>query len=92
MVKYLMTEFEIVCVIQDLQGIITHVGLNNGQVYPIMTIIDSMPHHSYCTYGNWQKAVVFRKRHPTSGRWFLTTNPDDTRENNLDFLPKCPIR
>jgi len=44
--------------------------------------------HTFYTFVD-KRADVYAKKHPTSGRWFLTTKPDSIDENNLDFLPQC---
>jgi hypothetical protein len=35
-------------------------------------------------------ADVQRRIHHSSKRKYLTTNPDDYKENNLDYLGVCP--
>ena len=44
--------------------------------------------HFY-TYVNNIRAEVLVKRHPTSGREYLTTSPDGVKPNNLLRLPNC---
>ena len=36
------------------------------------------------------RVEVVRKIHPTSGRWYVTTQPDGFPPNNLLSLPRCP--
>jgi hypothetical protein len=44
---------------------------------------------TFYTYKYGYRAKVYQKQSSITGRIFLTTDPDDTRENNLDFLPTC---
>ena len=85
-----MTEYQITCVVQDSNGIITSVGIN-GQTYTVITVVNWILNrtHTFFTMKNGYRAQVYAKQHPTTKRWFLTTEPDGTRENNLDFLPHC---
>lgn len=80
---------EIKCVKQE-NGAITHVGIGE-HTYTVENIVGDIRNNrfQYYTFKDGKKADVYAKEHPTSKRWFLTTDPDDTRENNLDFLPKC---
>jgi Protein of unknown function (DUF3892) len=43
--------------------------------------------HKFFTHENNRKALVVKRTHPNTRRKYLTTNPDSTNENNLDFLP-----
>lgn len=63
--------------------------LDNGMHCPIMRIVNSMPHDKYFALKYGQMVLVYAKLHHTTGRWFLTTEPEDTKENDLDFLPGC---
>jgi hypothetical protein len=88
-----MSEFEITCVHHadsNEPGLITHVGIN-GKLYTIMDIVNAMTNYdTFHTFQDNRLARVQRRQHHTTRRWYLTTNPDDTRENNLDYLPVCP--
>ena len=88
-----MAEFQITCIVENSDKVITKVGYGfSGYKLDVQTVVNDMRNPSgdrYYTMKGGQRATVYAKQHPTSGRWFLTTNPDDTRENNLDFLPKC---
>ena len=81
---------EIKCVVQDTNGTITHVGVFKSK-YTVQNIVEDIRKNlfQYYTYKAGNYASVYAKQHPTFGRWFLTIDPDDTNENNLDFLPKC---
>ncbi|MGI0011357.1 MAG: DUF3892 domain-containing protein [Nitrosopumilaceae archaeon] len=83
-----MDELKINCVKQDLNGVITHVGIE-GKLYEVQLIVDwiNFGIHGFYTLKDGKKAKVYASQQGPSGRWFLTTHPDDTRENNLDFLP-----
>jgi len=83
-----MTEYQITCVTQT-SGVITHVGIS-GSRYAVQTVVDWLRKNQYAiyTYKNGHKASVYPKQ-SSLGNWFLTTEPDSTRTNNLDFLPSC---
>ena len=83
-----MQEYQISCVTQTL-GVITHVGIN-GTSYSVQDVVNWIVNrtHAFYTYKNGYKATVYAKQ-SILGHWFLTTEPDSTRQNNLDFLPSC---
>ena len=83
-----MSEYQITCVVKD-QGVITHVGIV-GVTYPVMEVVNWIlsKQHTFFTNKNGYKAGVYAKQ-SEYGRWFLTTEPDSTRANNLDFLTPC---
>jgi hypothetical protein len=82
--------FEISCIVEDANKVITHIGVGANR-WDVPGVVDDIRNnrYQYYTYKDRKKADVYAKQHPKTGRWFLTTDPDDTRENNLDFLPKC---
>jgi hypothetical protein len=82
------TEYQISCVVKDPQGVITHVGIN-GTPYDVMTVVGWSTEHLFYTYRHGYRAQVYAKQDTVSRRWFLTTEPDSTKEDNLDFLPHC---
>jgi len=83
-------EYQIVCVVKSQQGAITDVGLNDGHIYSIYTIINWMrEQHTFFTYRDNHKASVHARQNSLTGSVFLTTSPDSVWENNLDFLPHC---
>lgn len=84
-----MGEYEIRGVRQDTQNVIIEVVIANN-LHPIMDVVNWIRNgtHSFFTNKHGYRADVYPKQHPLSKRWFLTTDPDNTRENNLDFLPK----
>ena len=84
-----MAEYQITCVTQNSLGTITHVGIG-GTTYQVSTVVDWIRNetHSFYTDKNGSKAYVSAKQ-SSLGNWFLTTSPDSTLQNNLDFLPSC---
>ena len=87
-----MSEFEITCVRNDnINNVITRVGVGTvGKEYPVIDIVQAMiKGDTFHTFKGGQRAKVYRNQHHVTGRWFLTTNPDDMNENDLDFLPIC---
>jgi hypothetical protein len=86
-----MAEREITCIVHDTKKRITHVGLaGSNRKFRIRTIIRLMGNgHKFFTRKNNRKAKVVKRTHPNSRRKYLTTNPDSTNENNLDFLRQC---
>lgn len=86
-----MTEFQINCVRKDDRGVIWEVGIN-GKIFTVKSIVDYIHQNRndrFYTMKYGQSVWVYPKQHPTSFRWFLTTQPDSIYENNLDFLPTC---
>ncbi|MGI0006616.1 MAG: DUF3892 domain-containing protein [Nitrosotalea sp.] len=85
-----MTELEIVCVIKE-NGVLTRVGIGN-QTYSVQAVVEwlnSNPTNLCFTYKAGKKAYVEARFHATYQKWYLTTDPDDTKLNNLDFLKPC---
>ena len=75
---------------QESEGRITHVEVQNNGIQSISKVIAWIDRgHTFYTLEDNKRAVVYKKQHPESKRWFLTTNPDDMNENNLGFLPTC---
>ena len=84
-----MADLQITC-IQESEGRITHVGVQDNGIQSISKVIAWIDRgNTFYTLENNKRAVVYKKQHSESKRWFLTTNPDDINENNLDFLPTC---
>ncbi|MBI3842708.1 MAG: DUF3892 domain-containing protein [Thaumarchaeota archaeon] len=85
-----MPELQINCVIQE-NNVITTVGIGD-KVYAVQTVVDwlNANKENRCyTFKDNKKAEVVARKHKETGKWYLTTNPDDTRMNNLDFLDSC---
>jgi len=84
-----VADLQITCIQKSEVGI-THVGVQDNDIQSISKVIAWIDRgHTFYTLENYQRAIVHKKQHPESKRWFLTTNPDDTNENNLGFLPTC---
>ena len=84
-----MADLQITC-IQESEGRITHVEVQDNGVQSISKVIAWIDRgHTFYALKNYQRAIVHKKQHPESKRWFLTTNPDDMNENNLGFLSTC---
>ena len=84
-----MADLQITC-IQESEGRITHVGVQDNGIQSISKVIAWIDRgNAFYALENYERAIVHKKQHPESKRWFLTTNPDDMNENNLDFLPTC---
>src|SRR5215213_1187333 len=84
-----MEEHRVVCIVHDEKQRITHVGLEGGEIHTVWDIIRLMNNgHLFFTQENNIRANVVERTHPNTGRKYLTTNPDNTNENNLDFLPQ----
>lgn len=87
-----MSDLEISCVMKDSQLRITHVGLN-GYLQEVITVVNLLlsRQNTAFTYKHGLRARVIPKQNEITKRWYLTTEPDSTRENNLDFLPTCEV-
>ena len=75
--------------INSREKIISHVGIRGHAIMSISDVVKMMRNgEKFITRKNGNTADVYKKR-SSRGRTFLTTDPDDTRANNLDFLPSC---
>jgi hypothetical protein len=86
-----MARHKIYCIVNNnsREKIITHVGIRGLIITSVPDVIKMMRKgEKFITRKNGRSADVYSKRSPR-GRKFLTTDPDDTRDNNLDFLPFC---
>ena len=85
-----MDSLHISCVIKNDKGVITHVGIN-GRRYLVENAVYWLQNKKYTLYTikNDNRAEVYALQHYLTHKWFLTTIPDNTLENNLDFLPTC---
>ncbi len=83
-----MADHQIACVRYE-DGVIEHVGVG-GTLYSIPEIVESMKKgHTFHTYRDNTYAEVVRRWSSKSNRYYLTTEPDNTYQNNLEFLPSC---
>jgi hypothetical protein len=83
-----LDEFEITCIVKDINGIISHCGVKGYGVQPI-AIIDKLIEEGVCSffiYDRENKLNVYAKTYP-NGTTFLTTDPDGYDRNGLNFLP-----
>jgi len=84
-----VADLQITCKQESEVGI-THVRVQDNGIQSISKVIAWIDRgHTFYTLEDNKRAVVHKKQHPESKRWFLTTNPDDMNENNLGFLPAC---
>ena len=83
----------ITCVIHDpSNGNIISVGTKD-QIYFVNTVVQWINSGKWVAYtwSNDKAAKVYAKQ-SISGKWYLTTEPNNTKEDNLDFLPECLVR
>jgi hypothetical protein len=89
-----MSEYQVTCISRDGPDPdyrIDEIGIQ-GQKYPIDTVIGWVRlgvHKLWVSNGAANARVGFRQ-HPTSGRYYLATEPDGVALNNLSSLPECP--
>lgn len=88
-----MARYKINCIVHDNNQVIIEVGLSASGTYKVQDVVNWIltRKHSFYTLERGVEAEVYAKRHPVSGRWFLTTEPDSLKENNLDFLSSCAV-
>jgi len=86
-----MADKRIECIRHDSNKVITHVGVE-GEIFTVLQVWNWINEniHTYYTEEGGNRAKVYHRVHPKTGRKFLTTEPDGLNENNLDFLPYCP--
>ena len=80
----------ITCVIHDpSNGNITSVRIKD-QIYFVSVVAQSINSGKWDVY-TWSndKAAKVYARQSISGKWYLTTEPNSTKEDNLNFLPEC---
>lgn len=82
-------EYRITCRVVDTTGVLLRVGIGN-EMYSVNQIHDWIINriHNFYTYENGKRVEV-KARTSVKGRKFITTDPDDIKENNLDELPSC---
>src|SRR6476660_1197183 len=85
-----MREFEISCVLPDISGVINKVGIWDD-IFTVQEVATWILNKTYRFYAYKRRHKIYLKTRRTnySGRLYLTTDPNDKRENNLDFLPYC---
>jgi YD repeat-containing protein len=93
--------YRVTAKVRDKKQRITHVAIvpiptGVSELHTVSDIIRLMNNgHEFFTIvlvnGKRNEAKVFARTHPTSGRRYLYTGPDDTNENNLEKLPNTSL-
>jgi len=87
-----MQEFQITCVRRDPNDITTHVGIGfTRTLFPVSEIVTNIRNNTtlYYTYEKNIPARVHARQRSDTGRWYLTTAPDENAANNLDDMMVC---
>lgn len=87
-----MGQYLITCVTKDNSDNILEVGLNTGVHLDVQTVVYRLNNNvdDYYTTDQYNRQVrVYARQHYSTGRWFITTNPDGVPPNNLDNLRRC---
>lgn len=89
-----MADYEITCISRDgpdPDRRIDAVGFA-GNIYPIDQVIGFIQRreHRFWVRSTPDSVWVGVRQHPTSGRYYLATEPDGKPLNNLASLPECP--
>ena len=83
-----MDVFEIICIIKDKNGMISHCGVKGYGIQSI-EIIENLIREETCTfiaYAGEDNKIVYTKS-SKDGTIFLTTDPNSFDMDTLDFLP-----
>ena len=83
-----MDEFEITCIVKDRDGTISHCGVKGYGVQNV-AIIEKLIREETCSffiYEGEKKRNVYARTSP-NGTTFLTTDPNGSDMNTLNFLP-----
>lgn len=94
-----MADYQVMCIRRDgadadrridrLGGRKPEGGSWNDTIDNVIRFIEQGLHRFWTTAGG-KSVWVAVKVHPTSGRKYLATEPDDYPNNNLLSLPECP--
>lgn len=89
-----MGQFQITCITRDRNDPdfrIDEVGIAQGNIYSIDTVIGwiQSDEHEFWVTANGRSAWVGVRQHPTSKRYYLSTEPDGHPLNNLASLREC---
>jgi hypothetical protein len=90
-----MPSYQVICITRDTSDPdyrIDAVGFDNGEVYLIDAVIDWLnqsDENKLWVEANGTGVWVGVRQHPTSGRLYLTTEPDGYPLNNLASLREC---
>lgn len=92
-----MTDYRVTCIKPDgadtdrridrLGGTYNQTQVWNDTIDAVIQAIGNG--HTFWVSVNGYRVAVVRKVHPTSGRWYLTTEADGFPPNNLLSLPRC---
>ncbi len=83
-----MDEFEIICIVKDINGSISHCSVKGYGVQSI-AIIGKLIEEGVCsffTHDTENKLYIYARTSP-NGTIFLTTDPNGSDRNGLNFLP-----
>jgi hypothetical protein len=89
-----MGQYQVTCITRDRGDPdyrIDEVGIASGDIYPIDTVIRWIQsnEHQFWVVANGQSVWIGVRQHPTSGRYYLATEPDGYPLNNLGSLREC---
>lgn len=91
-----MGHYQITCINHDRNGVITHVGIRTDygiRRFDIQTVANWINSNTNTFYTQDRHGRYVRvDARANVFKTFLTTDPDSSLENNLDFLPKCILR
>ena len=84
-----MDDFEITCIVKDVNGVVSHCGVKGYGVQNI-SIIEKLIREKSCSFfaydGKNKKKNVYARTSP-NGTIFLTTDPRGSDVNGLNYLP-----
>ena len=84
-----MDEFEITCIVKDIDGTMSHCGVKGYGVQNV-AIIEKLIREKACSFfiydGENKEKNVYARTSP-NGTIFLTTDPNGSDMNALNFLP-----
>lgn len=90
-------EKRILCKEHDHNEVVIKVGVQQPggfrEIFPVENVWNDIVkgRFTFYTFENGRKAIVQARTHSSSGRKYLTTNPDGITENNLDELRSCSV-
>jgi hypothetical protein len=83
-----LDELEITCIVKDIHGIISHCGVKGYDIQNIL-VLEKLIREEACSffiYDGEKKRNVFA-RTSRDGKIFLTTDPNGSDMDTLNFLP-----
>ena len=83
-----MDEIEIICIVKDRDGLVSHCGVKGYGVQDIL-IIEKLIREEACSFFIYdgEKKRNVSARTSIDGKIFLTTDPNGSDMNTLDILP-----